>query len=296
MLIEAEPMEPSTLVPERGRAGASSALRWMAGCLVLFVLALPGNGRAQAAPAAPQVPQAQPPDGGKSGAPASGSASQSASPQNAPDKNVPAQGAPAQGAPVQAAPAGKAPAQGAPVQAAPAKEAPAKEAPAKEVPAKEAPDTHTETPAVVIDESAADTLLGKPVQSTNGDDMGRVIDVVVDRSGMVRAAIIDFGGFLGIGTREIAVDWRVLHFSKDGNMQTIVADLSRNQLRTAPVYKPGEPIIVVGRADAPAAAPSQPAAAAAAPTGQEPAAAVPAAPAGSSEPAPQGAPAQKQKP
>jgi hypothetical protein len=36
--------------------------------------------------------------------------------------------------------------------------------------------------------------------------MGRVVNVVVDQSGQVRAAIIDFGGFLGVGNRKIAVD------------------------------------------------------------------------------------------
>ena len=42
--------------------------------------------------------------------------------------------------------------------------------------------------------------------------MGRIVDVLVDRSGEVRAAIIDFGGFLGVGSRKIAVDWDALHF------------------------------------------------------------------------------------
>ena len=60
----------------------------------------------------------------------------------------------------------------------------------------------TETPAVVIDGNAAQTLLGKPVQSLKGEDLGRVVDVVVDRSGVLRAAIVDFGGFLGVGIAE----------------------------------------------------------------------------------------------
>lgn len=119
------------------------------------------------------------------------------------------------------------------------------------------------TPAVVIDGDTADTLLGKPVESADGEDMGRIVDVIVDRAGTTRAAIIDFGGFLGVGSRQIAVDWRVLHFAKE-NMDRVVAELSRDQLRVAPVYKPGEPVVVVGRADA---MPPPPAAtAAAAPT------------------------------
>ncbi|MGK9166590.1 PRC-barrel domain-containing protein [Inquilinus limosus] len=129
-------------------------------------------------------------------------------------------------------------------------------------PAAPAPDQRqaSETPAVVIDGDAADTLLGKTVQSASGEDLGRIVDVVVDRAGMTRAAIIDFGGFLGVGTRQIAVDWRVLHFPKNGSMDRIVTDLSEAQLRGAPAYKRGEPVVVVGRADtAPApAAPDAP--------------------------------------
>ncbi|MDQ0390225.1 PRC-barrel domain-containing protein [Labrys monachus] len=312
MLIEAASMGPSPLVPARERTGAPAPGRWLAACLALFVLALfvlaaPGNGLAQDAPA---VQPAH--DGGTAAVPAPGPP-----PQKVPGTDKPAQAAPAPPAAAQPAPAPQAaPAQGTPVQGTPAQETPAKGTPAK---GSEPQAPGTETPAVVIDESAADTLLGKSVQSTNGDDMGRIIDVVVDRSGMVRAAIIDFGGFLGIGTREIAVDWRLLHFAKDGNMQTIVTDLTRNQLRTAPVYKQGEPIIVVGRADAPAAPPPQPAApaqpaapqpAAQAPPAQPPAAAAPAAqapavqapaappavPPAPAAPTPEGVPAQKQKP
>jgi len=37
--------------------------------------------------------------------------------------------------------------------------------------------------------------------------MGRIVDVIVDLAGVVRAAVIDFGGFLGVGSRKIVVDW-----------------------------------------------------------------------------------------
>ena len=49
-----------------------------------------------------------------------------------------------------------------------------------------------------------------------GGGAGRIIDLLADRSGQVRAAVIEFGGFLGIGTRKIAVDWSALRFEGDG--------------------------------------------------------------------------------
>ena len=118
--------------------------------------------------------------------------------------------------------------------------------------------TATETPAVVADGNSAETLLGKPVQSATGEDLGRIVDVIVDRSGMVQAVIIDFGGFLGVGTRKIAVDWHVLNFPQAGGMEKLIAALPRDQLRKAPVFKEGEPVVIMGRAKAPAPSPAGP--------------------------------------
>ncbi|WP_256366612.1 PRC-barrel domain-containing protein [Methylocapsa sp. S129] len=137
-------------------------------------------------------------------------------------------------------------------------QAPASDSPpAATAPEAAKPPPATETPAVVADGNAAETLLGKPVQSAKGEDLGRIVDVIVDRTGTVRAAIIDFGGFLGVGTRKIAVDWHVLHFPQDGGMDKLIADLPRDRLRKAPVFKDGEPAVIMGRANAaPPPAPS----------------------------------------
>jgi len=76
--------------------------------------------------------------------------------------------------------------------------------------------------------------------------MGRIIDVIVDKAGMPRAAIIDFGGFLGVGSRQIAVDWNALHFSPAGKAERITLDLTRDQLKSAPEYEKGKPVVVLG--------------------------------------------------
>ncbi len=114
------------------------------------------------------------------------------------------------------------------------------------------PSVASATPALVVNGSAAETLLAKPVESEKGDDLGRIVDVIADRDGKVLAAIVDFGGFLGVGTRKIAVDWRALHFPPDGHMDKLITDLSRDQLQTAPVYKPGEPVVIIQAKAAPA--------------------------------------------
>jgi hypothetical protein len=76
--------------------------------------------------------------------------------------------------------------------------------------------------------------------------MGRIADVLVDRAGEVRAAIIDFGGFLGVGSRKIAVDWKALHFPPPGEPGAkITLEFTRDQVKSAPEYLEGKPAVVL---------------------------------------------------
>jgi PRC-barrel domain len=110
------------------------------------------------------------------------------------------------------------------------------------------PNTKDGTPATVLDDHEAVGILGKSVYSAAGEDMGHVVDVIVKRNGEVRAAVIDFGGFLGVGNRTIAVDWSALRFPTSGPMDHIILEFTRDQVRLAPEYKPGEPLVVLGSA------------------------------------------------
>lgn len=179
---------------------------------------------------------------------------------------------PAQDAPPTANTAPAAPAPPAP--AAPASP-PAQAAPAAKAPP---PSAAEGTPAMVVDGQQLESILGRKVKSDNGDDMGRIVDILADKTGQVRAAIIDFGGFLGVGSRQIAVDWKAIRFSTEAaKSDSVIALLTRDQLRVAPVYKPGEQIVVLGQSTgtprpAAAAAPATPAAATATPDAPAPAA------------------------
>jgi hypothetical protein len=114
-----------------------------------------------------------------------------------------------------------------------------------------------ETPAAVVDDRDAEGILGKKVRSSAGEDMGQVVDVIVKRDGQVRGAVIDFGGFLGVGSRKIAVDWSSLSFPSTGAFDHVVLNLTRDQVRLAPEYRPGEPVVVLGAASPSAASPGQ---------------------------------------
>ncbi len=101
----------------------------------------------------------------------------------------------------------------------------------------------------VISQSRLDSVLGREVRTRVEEDVGRVVDILADRQGRVQAAVIEFGGFLGIGTRKIAVDWSAISFENDGKRTIVIVDLSRDQLRLAPEYKPNEQPMIVRTSD-----------------------------------------------
>ena len=101
----------------------------------------------------------------------------------------------------------------------------------------------------IIGASEARGVLGRDVRGPAEEDMGRIVDVIVDRLGTVRAAVIDFGGFLGVGSRKIVVDWSALHFGRVANKgDSVTLELTKEQVMAAPEYKKDTPIVVLGAA------------------------------------------------
>lgn len=91
------------------------------------------------------------------------------------------------------------------------------------------------------------SLLGRTVIDPAGDSVGRIVDVLVDVSGQPRAAIIDYGGFMGLGSRRIAVAWDSISLPLTGpNVQVRLA-LTPDQIRSTPEYPgSGTTTVVVG--------------------------------------------------
>jgi hypothetical protein len=110
----------------------------------------------------------------------------------------------------------------------------------------------------ILPQGSAVGLLGRTVVGSSGENMGLVVDVIVDSDGKPRAAVIDFGGFLGVGTRKIAVDWSLLHFALTKLDAPLLLDLSRSEVQSAPKYKgtAGPLEILISPPDTKSASPS----------------------------------------
>jgi hypothetical protein len=98
----------------------------------------------------------------------------------------------------------------------------------------------------VLNKNESQGILGKKVLSGDGKDMGQIVNVIVDHAGQPRAVVVDFGGFLGVGSRKIAVDWNALHFAPQGKTDQVTLDVTPDQLKAAPEYQEGKPVVVIG--------------------------------------------------
>lgn len=98
-------------------------------------------------------------------------------------------------------------------------------------------------------------VLGHTVVGPEGKPIARLIDVLVDDKGQPVAALLDFGGFLGLGNRKIAVRWGTLRFAPAETTNRITLMMTPDEIKAAPQYKDAtKPAQVV----APAAALSKP--------------------------------------
>ena len=78
-------------------------------------------------------------------------------------------------------------------------------------------------------------ILGTKAEGPDGEDIGLVVDIIVDHNSRPAAVVIDFGGFLGVGSRKIAIDWRLVRV-KPGAKSPVRVRISRGDLEGAPEF------------------------------------------------------------
>lgn len=80
---------------------------------------------------------------------------------------------------------------------------------------------------------SSEKVAGTEVYNRNGDHLGEVAHVMIDKlSGKVAYAVVSFGGFLGMGEERRALPWQVLTY--DTERDGYVVDATDETLRTAP--------------------------------------------------------------
>ena len=82
---------------------------------------------------------------------------------------------------------------------------------------------------------SSDKVEGTKVYNLDGEKLGSIDDLMIDKqSGQVRYAVLEFGGFLGIGSDRYPLPWDVLRY--DTAQDGYVVSLDKGKLEKAPRY------------------------------------------------------------
>ncbi len=82
---------------------------------------------------------------------------------------------------------------------------------------------------------ASDKVEGTPVYRSNGEQVGKIERVMIDkRGGKVSFAVMSFGGFLGMGEDYYPLPWSVLTYNE--RLGGYEVNITEQQLKGAPHY------------------------------------------------------------
>jgi sporulation protein YlmC with PRC-barrel domain len=86
-------------------------------------------------------------------------------------------------------------------------------------------------------EIRASKLIGTTVRNDANESVGDINEVVLSKDGKVDAVIIGVGGFLGIGEREVAINFNSLGMTTDDRGNTLVKlNVTKDALKAAPAW------------------------------------------------------------
>jgi sporulation protein YlmC with PRC-barrel domain len=92
-----------------------------------------------------------------------------------------------------------------------------------------------DTEILSSDVITSDRVDGTAVYNHEGDKLGSIDHLVIDKvSGQVRYAVLEFGGFLGIGTDRYPLPWSMLRY--DTSQEGYVVPIDKGTLEKAPRF------------------------------------------------------------
>ncbi|MER8806430.1 PRC-barrel domain-containing protein [Mesorhizobium australicum] len=87
--------------------------------------------------------------------------------------------------------------------------------------------------------SIVTNIIGETVYNGTGDNaenIGKVTDVVFDKDGMAKSVVIGVGGFLGVGTKNVAFDYDKLQWAEKNGDRWLVAQTTKDELKAHPEF------------------------------------------------------------
>jgi sporulation protein YlmC with PRC-barrel domain len=89
----------------------------------------------------------------------------------------------------------------------------------------------------VAGQMSAEALIGKTVKNATNESVGKISDIYLDAAGNVKLVVVSVGGFLGVGSKDVAVSWNDMKFGRDGSAITVLTNWTKDSLKAMPDYK-----------------------------------------------------------
>lgn len=84
---------------------------------------------------------------------------------------------------------------------------------------------------------SSSTLVGTSVENTNGDNLGKIEDLMIDwKEGKVSYAVLSFGGFLGMGDKYFAVPLQSFDVPLNNDSNVLILNESKERLESSPGF------------------------------------------------------------
>jgi len=83
---------------------------------------------------------------------------------------------------------------------------------------------------------AASALIGTKVRNANKESIGKIDDIYLDKDAKVTDVVISVGGFLGVGSKDVAVKWSDITIGQEDNSVVLTTSLTKEALMALPDY------------------------------------------------------------
>ena len=85
--------------------------------------------------------------------------------------------------------------------------------------------------------ATADTrkLIGRNIKNADGETIGEIKSIYINKDGKVDSVMVGVGGFLGVGDREVRIAWSDLKITDNGEKVTV--NMTKDELKAKPEYK-----------------------------------------------------------
>ncbi len=84
---------------------------------------------------------------------------------------------------------------------------------------------------------AASDLMGTDLKNSDDESVGEIGDLIIDQDGKVVAVVVNVGEYLGMGEKNVTIDWNAVKMSGNADDRDLRVDMTRDELQSAPEYR-----------------------------------------------------------